>query len=290
MASKGEKSLQEKKEGRMTRQQSAIHAAVLEEGINAEADDRLRQAAEILLQARRERTPIFDLPENLRPANLAEAYRLQDIMVSTIGDIGGWKVGAPSADAEPLCAPMPVWGGYAHNNATIGESFSRLRGVEAEIAFLLGGDLPAREAAYSREEVMAAIASAHPAIEILEGAFDDPDRVDRLSIIGDLQSNGGFAYGREFPRWRDVDLSRESATMIVDGAVRVEATGSNPGGADLIRLVAWLANEGQWRTGGLEKGDWITTGSWTGKEFASPGSEVTARFSSFGDVSIHFAK
>jgi 2-keto-4-pentenoate hydratase len=256
--------------------------------IDPVADDRLRQAAELLLAARRERAPIADLPEGLRPTTLAEAYRLQDILISALGPVGGWKVGAPSPDAVPLCSPMPLLGGFAGNGGTIGATFSRFRGVEAEIAFLLGEDLPVRERPYSREEVVAAIAGAYPAIEILEPAYDDPDQVDRLSIIGDLQSNGGFAHGDAFAGWRDVELSHEMATMIVDGAVRVEATGSNPGGTDLLRLVTWLANEGQSRTGGLNAGHWITTGSWTGKVLANAGSEVIARFSSLGEVRIYF--
>jgi 2-keto-4-pentenoate hydratase len=257
--------------------------------IDPATDDRLRQSAELLLAARRERAPIPELPLKLRPATLAEAYHLQGILTAALGEIGGWKVGAPAADAVPVRSPMPLWGGYARSGATLAATFSRWRGVEAEIAFLLGADLPARELPYSREEVLAAIAGAHPAIEILESAFDDPDKVDRLSIIGDLQSNGGFAYGDSVPNWRELDLTREQATMIVDGVVRVEATGSNPGGTDLMRLVTWLVNDRREHHDGLKAGDWITTGSWTGKMLASPGSEVVARFSNFGEVQILFA-
>jgi len=252
-------------------------------------DDRMRQAAELLLAARRERNPIAELPAKLRPATLPEAWRLQEIMVEALGATGGWKVGAASAEATPSCCPLPLWGGYAGNNDTIGASFSRYRGVEAEIAFLLGEDLPPRTVPYSRDEVVAAIASAHPAIEILESAFEDPDKVDRLSAIGDLVTNGGFAAGEAVPGWREIDFASESVTMIVDGTVRVEATASNPGGTDLLRLVLWLANEAQDRTGGLRAGDWITTGSWTGKTMASAGSEVIARFSRFGELRIYFA-
>jgi 2-keto-4-pentenoate hydratase len=252
-------------------------------------DDKLRQAAELLLAARRDRTPIASLPEGLRPASLAEAYHLQDIMISILGPIGGWKIGAPSPDAVPLYSAMPVRGGFAGANSVIRSSYSRLRGVEAEIAFLIGHDLPPRQRPYSREEVVAAIASAHPAIELLESAFEDPDETDRLSVIGDLQSNGGFAFGEAFPGWQDVDFAREIATLIVDGVVRREATASNSAGTDLLRLVVWLANEGQARTGGLNAGDWITTGSWTGKGLAIAESEVVARFSSFGGLHITFA-
>jgi 2-keto-4-pentenoate hydratase len=259
-----------------------------ETGIDPIVDDNLRQAAELILAARRERTPIVNLPEKLRPTTLAEAYRLQDIVISTLGPVGGWKVGAPSPEAEPLCTPMPLLGGYTASGSTVAASFSRLRGIEGEIAFLLDKDLPVRQLPYSREEVVAAIASAHPAIEVVESAFIDPDQVDRLSNIGDLQSHGGFVYGPPLANWQSVDLSKESASMIVDGVVRVDGIAANSAGTDLLRLVTWLANQGQARTGGLSRGDWITTGSWTGKVLANTASEVTTRFSSFGEVQLYF--
>lgn len=164
--------------------------------------DRLRQAAEVLLAARRNAAPIKELPSALRPQTLDEAYALQDIIADLLGPIGGWKIGAPSPDAMPVYAPMPLLGGFATSGQTLAGPQLRYRGVEAEIAYRLGKNLPARAESYSREEVIDAIASAHPAIELLEPAFVDPDKVDRLSAIGDLQMNGGFAYGPAFEGWR----------------------------------------------------------------------------------------
>jgi 2-keto-4-pentenoate hydratase len=250
--------------------------------------DRLYQAAEILLKARREVKPIPHLPENLRPNSLEEAYALQDIVAEAMRSIGGWKVGAPSPDATPLFGPMPLWGGFAKSSSRISPTFKRLRGVEAEIAFFLGIDLPPRAEPYSREDVVDAIASAHPAIELLESAYTDPDAVDRLCMIADLQMHGGFVYGMPYSDWKTCDLTQESVTVAIDGALRFEGTASNPAGTDLLRLVTWLANEGCYRTGGLKSGQWITTGSWSGKTLAKPGSNADIRFSGFGSVSVQF--
>jgi 2-keto-4-pentenoate hydratase len=200
--------------------------------------------------------------------------------------ISGWKVGAPSPDATPLFSAMPAWGGYAESGQRISRNYHRYGGVEAEIAFQLGQDLPVRPRPYTRDEVVMAIAGAHPAIEILESAFADPDQVDRLSVIGDLQMNGGFAFGPPAPNWPSIDLAGESVTLFVDNEVRFQDTASNSAGSDLLRLVVWLANEGSSRTGGLRAGDWITTGSWTGKTFARPGQTVRASFINFGECVI----
>jgi len=135
--------------------------------------------------------------------------------------------------------------------------------------------------------VVAAIASCHPAIELLESALLDPDAATRLTSIADLQSNGGFITGTAVEGWQDFDFADETAQMNVDGFVRV-VDGKNAAGGDLLRLVQWLANEAQDRTGGLLAGQWITTGSWTGKILTNSGSVAVARFPKFGEVSVRF--
>lgn len=248
--------------------------------------DRLRQAAEMLIEARRTVQPIDDLPLNLRPKTIEEAYFIQDVMLQALGEPCGWKVGAPTPEAIPLYAPMPMVS-LGMSGDRIPGQYRRMRGVEAEIAFLMGQDLPPRAAAYSRAEVLDAIASCHPAIELLESALLDPDRADRLTSIADLQSNGGFVPGGPVEGWRNFDLASESAQINVDGFVRV-TEGKNAAGGDLLRLVVWLANEAQSRTQGLLAGQWITTGSWTGKILADSGSVVVARFPRFGEVNLRF--
>jgi 2-keto-4-pentenoate hydratase len=248
--------------------------------------DRLHQAAELLLEARRTVQPIDDLPQGMAPRTLEEAYYVQDLMLKAIGKAGGWKVGATTPDGTPFYAPMPL-DGFITSGQQITRQYRRLRGVEAEIAFLMGKDLPPRSTPYSRAELVDAIASCHPAIELLESGLVDPDAVDRLTAIADLQSNGGFISGSAVEGWQDFDFAQESAQMNVDGFVRV-ANGKNAAGGDLLRLVLWLANDAQSRTGGLLAGQWITTGSWTGKILADSGSVALARFLKFGEVTARF--
>jgi 2-keto-4-pentenoate hydratase len=256
------------------------------ETLSGKERDRLRQAAERLLEARRTLQPIEELPLELRPKTLQEAYFVQDVMLEALGNVGGWKVGAPTPDATPLYSPMPQIGFSSHGER-VTKQFRRLRGVEGEIAFLIGKDLPPRSAPYTREELVDAIAGCHPAIELLESAVLDPDTADRLTVIADLQSHGGFVSGASISGWTGLDFGRHSAQMNVDGFVRVE-NGKNAAGADLLRLVLWLANEAQSRTGGLLAGQWITTGSWTGKILADSGSVATARFPHLGEVTVRF--
>jgi 2-keto-4-pentenoate hydratase len=217
---------------------------------------------------------------------MEEAYFVQDRLALVYGAVGGWKIGAPTAEATPIFAPMPLaWIG--RDGSLLRGAAHRYRGLEAEIAFLMGQDLPPRQTAYTRDEVIAAIASCHPAIEVIESGLVDPMQAARMSMLGDMQMHGGFVYGPAYSNWHSVEFSTERVTLAVDGVVRVERTGSNTSG-DLMRLLPWLANEGASRTGGLKAGQWVTTGSWTGLSTATAASVVSVEFSTVGKVGLRF--
>ena len=245
------------------------------------------EAADLLLNARRTATPIDDLPAELQPTTLEEAYAVQDIIAEAYGEIGGWKVGAPTPEATPIFAPMPRrW--IAASGSTLSGATWRYRGLEAEIAFLLGEDLPPRATPYSDDEVTAAIQSCHTAIEVIESGLADPLAVARWSMIADMQIHGGFVYGPAYADWKSIDFNAEAVSLAVDGVLRIERTGSNTSG-NLLRLLPFLANEGAARTGGLRRGQWITTGSWTGLVQAEAGSDVNVHFGTAGRVELCFA-
>ncbi|CAH2601201.1 2-keto-4-pentenoate hydratase [Rhodovastum atsumiense] len=244
------------------------------------------RAAELLLAARRDPARrLDDLPPELRPADRAVAYAIQQQVAAQLGPIGGWKVGPVQADGLPLCGALPASGILA-GPVTIGPEY-RLRGVEAEVAVRIGHDLPPRATPYSPEEVAAAIAAFHPAIEVLESRFVEPASVPMLTALADFQSHGAFVFGPGVTEWRGIDLAAESVEQRVDGAVNATRTG-HPGG-DLLGQVIWLANAGSVWAGGLKAGQFVTCGSWTGANRVAAGAQVSVRFSSVGEVSLRFA-
>ena len=248
---------------------------------------KLEETVDLLHQARLTGRTLEDLPAENMPADLSEIYLVQDRLAACFGEIGGWKIGATDPEATPVFAPMPLaW--MAPSGSTLSGTHWRYRGLEAEIAFLVGQDLPPRGTPYTRDEALAAMASCHPAIEVLETAFSHPAKVPRGAMLADLQLHGGLVYGPAFPNWRTLDFTTESVCLTVDGVIRVERTGSNTAG-DLLRLIPWLANEGAARTGGLRAGQWITTGSWTGNTPADSTSSVMAEFTEAGRVDLCFA-
>ena len=246
---------------------------------------RYDDAATLLLTVRRGAAPRLDgLPEAVRPATEQDAYGIQHTVSAALGGIDGWKVGSASPAATHFtCAPLPA-GTVVDGPLTVQGSD---RGVEAEIAVRLGRDLPPRSAPYTIDEVRAAIASAHPAIEVLESRFIDAAAAGALSALADSLSNHSLVLGPAIDEWEHVDLSTETGSLLVDG-VEIKRGTANPGG-EMLRLVAWLANAGTHWAGGLRAGQVITTGSWTGKDYTAAGSEVEARFAHCGAATLRFA-
>ncbi len=242
--------------------------------------------ADILLAARRD--------PSARPAQLpappddaAGAYDVQRAVQAELGPIGGWKVGAPPGGGF-TCAPLPAsFVKPGPGPVRVPQAECPDRGVEAEIALLMGHDLPPRPAPYSREEVIAAIASAHPAIELLQSRYRDVDAVDPFSALADSLSHYGLVYGDPIPGWQSIDLDAESVRVMVNGAEVKRRTG-NPAG-EMIRLVVWLANEGTHWAGGLKAGQVVTTGSWTGKDTVPAGGTVRMVFDHCGTVEATYA-
>ncbi len=251
--------------------------------------ERIQQTALFLVDARRSGRTVPDLDAALQPATLAEAYAVQDVMLEVCGPASGWKIGAPRPDATPLFGPMPLRFGLTPNSEEV-EGERHLRGVEAEIAFLLRKDLPPRSLRYERDEILEAIGSVHPVIEVLESAFTQPDKAAHLAMVADLQMNGGLVYGPACDHWREIDIASEEVRVVIDGVVRWEGVGKNTNGPDLLRLLEYLANEGQYRTGGLQAGQWITTGSWMGKLLCANHASVSVEYRHFGSVAFSFEK
>ena len=241
--------------------------------------------ASLFLTTRRGDSPRLDgLPGSLRPETEDDAYAIQQAVIAGLGGVAGWKVGSPNPAATHFtCAPLPA-GTVFDGPVTIEGSD---RGVEAEIAVRLGRDLPPRETPYTVDEIRAAIASAHPAIEVLESRFVDLAAVGSLSGLADSLSNHSLVLGPAIADWETVDLTSETVRLLVDG-IEVKQGSSNPGG-EMLRLVVWLANEGTHWAGGLRAGQVVTTGSWTGKDYTRPGAEVVARFANCGNAVVRFA-
>lgn len=240
------------------------------------AEARIEAAARLLIEARAKRRPITEPPAELAPRDEAEAYAIHERVVAASGPVVAWKVGAPSPEAEP------GYGLITAETQSVGparfafDAFA-LWAVEAEIAVTFGRDLPARQAPYSREEVVAAVATWHAAIEVLDTAFADWAATPALWRIADRQSHGALVLGAGVVRPPEGPLERLAVTLVIDGATIFEHRGGNTGG-DPLRLLTHLANARRSAARPIRAGDVVTTGSATPFLQAQAGQSVEARF------------
>lgn len=220
------------------------------------------------------------------PSTVEEACAVQDRVTARLGGVGGWKVGAPSPTAEPFAAPLPKRLIRPSPSVWPGGSF-RLIGIEAEIAFRIGRDLPAGAGPLGVAQIRDAVSSLHVAIEIVDSRIAAYPKVDRFWALADNQNNGGFTYNPVGVPWPDRDLTNAAVRLTIDGEVRLEQAGGNSGG-DPVRLLVWMVNHACRARGGLREGTMITTGSYTGLIFIEPGSGCVAEFDGLGRAEARF--
>jgi 2-keto-4-pentenoate hydratase len=248
----------------------------------------MRELGERLAAVWRGGSPLGTLPAELVPRSTEAAYAAQSTLVAQLapvfGPIVGWKVGAPSPTAEPAAAPL-LADLVQHSPARFGGARLRLFGIEAEVAFRFGVALSPRSEPYGETEVSAAIASLHPAIELVETRFATWEGPPALAKLADLGSNGGFCFGAGSTEWGSRDLAKPTVTLDIDGQRVAERVGGNTAGHPMRTLV-WLANHAGRLGRGILAGDIVTTGSHTGLVFAGRGSRIVARVASLGEANL----
>jgi 2-keto-4-pentenoate hydratase len=249
--------------------------------------DNAEAAARYLIGQRAPDAVLADrLPEPFRPRSLQDAIRVQMATMAILGPIGGWKVGAANATAEPSASPLALSG----IRQSPGFVRTRTRIAECEIGFGFAKALPPRGTPYTDAEVMDAIGSCRATIEAVDPRFTNHGGLDPLTILADCGMHGGLVVGEPIADWRPEMFEALKVVSTVNGVLQREAVGSNPGGTDLMRLLVWLANSEVVRAaGGLTAGAYVTTGSWTGADLLRQGAHVVGRFDGFPPVEATFS-
>ncbi|RDB43056.1 2-keto-4-pentenoate hydratase [Halomonas sp. DQ26W] len=249
-------------------------------------DDVTERASSLLEQAWLSGVALDGLPDSCRPAEQGQAYRIQQRLVERLGERGGWKVGAPSPDGLAHYSALPARFILDDNSRCRLDDFNH-GNLEVELAFLLGRDLPARDTAYTREEVIDAVASVHAVIEIVDSRFRDwPNGADKLSQLADLQNFGRLIVGEGVRQWKALDLPCLPVSLSLDEERVISVNGGNPAD-DPLALLVWLANDLPAKGQSLYSGDIVTCGSCTGKRSVNKAVRVTGHFEGVGKVKVN---
>jgi 2-keto-4-pentenoate hydratase len=253
-------------------------------------------AAEVLLGHWDAGTKLGSLPSALRPSSRAEGYAIQaQWMRHTKRPLFGWKIAATStAGQRHINVGGPLAGRILAekvmpDGATIPLAGNGMRVVELELAFRFGRDIPPRSTPYSVDEVLAAVASLHPALEIPDSRFEDFTAVGEAQLIADDACAHLFMLGEAtIAPWRDMDLAAHEVSAEVVGKSTHPGKGANVLGDPRVAL-AWLVNEVSGL--GLTLGAWqvVTTGTCVVPIAIVPGDRVRARFGILGGMEVAFS-
>jgi 2-keto-4-pentenoate hydratase len=231
----------------------------------------ISKAVQQLLEARRSGVqvkPTVALPDR------AAVYAIQDGVAQATGPVSGWKVGARTPIAEP-------------NPATFDGKAMHMIGVEIEISFHIVKNIPARSAPVGRDEALDAVGDAFVGMEVVDTRLAEFKSADPEWLLADNQMNHALVIGESVKGWKSLDWASLQVTLTIDGKVEVDQKGGL-GSVDPVRPLAWMIDHAVRLRGGIRAGQAITTGSWTGLRYYSPGTRARGEFVGLGSVEASF--
>lgn len=256
--------------------------------------DQIAAASRVLVQHWRDGSKLDALEASLRPRSRAAGYAVQAALeMQSTGQLFGWKIAATSESGQRhinVAGPMAgriLSDTVIADGGTASMQGNMMRVGEPEFAFRMGRDLPPRSAPYSVEEVLAAVDTFHPAIEIPDSRFTDFASAGEAQLIADNACAHLFVLGASTKAdWRAMDLVEERpVTMLRDQ--RYVGHGKNVLGDPRVAL-AWLANELRGLGLTLRAGEVVTTGTCHPPLPIQAGDHFAVDFGVLGKVSVGF--
>ena len=185
----------------------------------------VREKARRIVELFRGRQHIEILPAELYPQDLDEAYAIrrgfQEIEETEgRGAVAGYKIGLTTPVMQKLCGVgEPCYGAIFarevhHRRAELAAADYCRLGVETEIAFQLGADLPR---GHDPGGIAAAVESCMAAIELIEDLHYDYKRLDAAALVAGNVWNAGVVLGTPVTGWRNPDLARATARLSING-------------------------------------------------------------------------
>jgi 2-keto-4-pentenoate hydratase len=259
---------------------------------------KLSLASEQLWQSWQQGLVIEQIDESARPTSRIDAYAVQALLeAKSAKPLFGWKIAATSiAGQKHIGVDGPMAGRLlAERVRPIGAKISllnnRMKVAESEFAFKMKHSLTPRSQAYTVDEVIAAVGSLHPAIEIPDSRFAKFETMGAPSLIADNACTNFVIIGQAATcNWRAMNLALHAVTASVTNAHGLEhhhGVGSNVLGDPRIAL-AWIANELSSLGITLAKDQVVITGTCIVPIAVQAGDAVDVNFGPIGSVQASF--
>jgi 2-keto-4-pentenoate hydratase len=259
------------------------------------ASDKIAAAAKTLSDHWRAGTKLESLDAAIQPQSRADGYAIQAALANHFpGQLFGWKIAATSeAGQKHINVAAPLAGRIFPETVIADGSTAPMRGNEMrvgepEFAFRFARDLPPRANPYSVQEVIEAVGTLHPAIEIPDSRFADFVSAGEAQLIADNACAHLFVLGASTGAdWRARDLIEERPVITLRGGQHT-GHGRNVLGDPRVAL-AWCANELRSLGITLRAGEVITTGTCHPPLPIQSGDFLAADFGVLGKVSVGFS-
>lgn len=251
------------------------------------------KAAEMLLQAERDRKPVQQLSALWPDITFDDAYAIQALVQGRkIRDgrrLIGHKVGLTSKAMQRSSQITEPDYGHLLDDMMLGDGAKVSHAnycaprVEVELAFVLGKAL--RGPGVLLTDVLRATEYVVPALEIVDARVQNPRKV--FDTIADNGAAAGVVIGGRPVEPYQCDLRWVGGIMYVNG--EIEETGLAAGVLGHPAMgVAWLANKLSEHGVALEAGHLVLAGSFTRVIWAKKGDTVHGDFGHLGGVAVQF--
>lgn len=250
------------------------------------SDADIERACTLLAEAHRG-GPGFAWRAHPAPSGLDEVYRIHDGVLRALAAgarVDTWKVSPPRGETPPTAAPV-LPGRRLDSPASAAVGAFRMIGIEAELAFRFGADLPARAGPFAQEEILSAVGEICVAIELCDTRLSDWADAPALWRLADFQSAAMLVVGDGRSDWRAIDFAQQDVALAINGEPRARCRGTHPT-VNPSRLLAAIVAHCARHADGLRAGDVVTTGSWTGMTQAAPGDAIRVDFPGIGAAEL----
>ena len=252
--------------------------------------DRPDAMARRMWDARQRRETYRNLPDDLRPVSIAEAYAAQEayyqLAEPLYGAVAGAKIATTTRVMQQLMGIDHPCGGAIFAR-TIHRSPAKVRAadfvnlrIESEIALKLGADLPTSMAPWTSETVAPSVAAAMPAFELIEDRNADYARCEASSLIVENCWNGGVVIGAPQSASGEA-LAGIHGRLTLDGKTVGEGRAEDP-----FATLAWLANLLAERGRDLKTGMVIITGSLIPTVSIASGQRAVFTVDGLGEIAM----
>jgi 2-keto-4-pentenoate hydratase len=253
------------------------------------AADRLWAAAEC-------RTPCLPVRDLIGSDDVAGAYAVAAINVDRrIGRGGvrvGRKIGLTSVAVQhQLGVGTPDFGSLLDEmvvapGGVVAAGILIQPKIEAEVAFLLSGDLDGQ--LDTVDDVRMAVEGAMAALEIVDSRVADWD-ITYADTVADNASSGLYVISDRLVPLVEAEPVDVAMVLCVNGSTASEGTGRACLGDPLLALL-WLARTLRDLGDPLRAGEVVLSGALGPMAAVNPGDVVEAEISGLGPISVTFAK